>query len=337
MLLSHYEVGMADDIVKLWSLKRSALYGVGVGIIWHVATNASEIGFTYHSFSDLAVTSIKCGALFTALAWVRNKAELAAATSENRQTAPDPARTSEDTDPDEDEDHEEDDDDDYDYDDDEDSVDPLDAGKQEILKAARVLKDGEKQRLAAFHARQDSLQESWALIDQAEKFVRKSGLDIAVTYLFEEMKYWPSWSKREDAATFIPQLGQTGLGGESNGLQDAKISWDLGTLGFTIAFKRHESYFLDNSDDNEYADFSVLVDHEQVFSFMAKRNTFKEFDRWTYCQVEGLKVGPWLSQLIEFYSSLRSFQERKIAESSNKNYIERAGRIDLGDVEQGHN
>lgn len=309
---------MANDEVELWSVKRSALYGIGAGIIWHLAVAPSGSEFTNDPVSALIITSLTGCVLFAAAARARNKTALAAAAGlEENRPMPEPICADQDGEEDAGA-----------------SISPPTAEEQEIRKAAQAFEKGQNERSAAYKAQQDSLRDAKALAERADKFARNSHLDIAVPYLFEEIKHWPSWSKRDDADKWIPALGQTEIGDGGDGgdsFNDQRISWRRGDLSFTIGFKRHVTFIHDSSDDGQYADISVSVDGEQVFKFMAKRNAFSEFARWEYCVVDSLNVGPWVSQLVEFYSALCTYNEQKMADLDAAYHLKKASRINLGD------
>ena len=62
------------------------------------------------------------------------------------------------------------------------------------------------------------------------------------------------------------------------------------------------------------------------------RDWQKEYARWKFAVVDGLKVGPWIEGFITFYNRLRTIDESK-QEATSDNYVrQKAAKIDLGDL-----
>jgi hypothetical protein len=199
---------------------------------------------------------------------------------------------------------------------------------REITKAAQAFRNGAEQRAAMYQAQKLTSRAAEEIVEKAAEAVRTSHLDIVVPYLWEEMKHWPSWSKLEPKGRWTAPVEIGDLDGDSS----AKKPWiEWRTAGFLFRLEFEAARMSFDDEGQEYADIGVSVDDIEVARLRFTRNAANEFERWRFVGVDALVIGPWMAQLVEFYSTIRGVKEQQQTERTSGFYTTRAARINLGD------
>lgn len=186
------------------------------------------------------------------------------------------------------------------------------------------------ERTTQYESHQSQLREAEQKLAKASEYVRKSGLDLAVPFLWEEMKHWPSWLSNQEGRWKVP-FPVTDVSGErSNSYRQGKVKWRWEDVFLAVGFKQLANYG-PVDDDLEFADFVVEVDDVQVLKISCCRNSLKEFDKWRFVNVDALTVGPWMSKFVDYYGVLRNFKERESNQRHTDYIANRVNLIDLGE------
>ena len=200
------------------------------------------------------------------------------------------------------------------------------ADELEIARAGKVIQVGSEAREQAYREHKASLREAEIKLSQADKFVRDSGLDTAVPWLFDEMHHWPSWlSGTHDWKLPVDISEVEGAGSYG----DSWVAWKWREHMFKIHFKKHKNYGFD--DESEHADFSVESGGQSVLKINCSRNWTKEFDDWHYFGVDVLKVGSWIGYLVEFYQEARLAHEQAGYDRDAEYTLGRARGIEISE------
>lgn len=211
-------------------------------------------------------------------------------------------------------------------------IDELDEEEQIIRRAHEAFKTSQTTRTAEYRTKQDALASDHKKIKRATDFIDTSNLDIALPFVQEQTKYWPSWIANQNGK-WSPPLPVTDLVKNDDGVP-SDTSWAEfrpadGPL-YRIAFERSR---MPVDDDFEFASMTLYVDGAEVLGMFVKRNWTKEWDRWKFAVVESLTVGPWIQGFIQFYTLLRSVEENRSEDTSNDYVRAKAAKIDLGGLD----
>jgi len=207
-------------------------------------------------------------------------------------------------------------------------IDELDA-EEKIIRSAHDAFIAERDNRAAEHrAKRDALAADEKKIARATDFVESSFLGLALPFVQDETKHWPSWSKM-DASRWTAPLPISDVDGTTAGGQDE--SWvefrAEGSPLYKIEFQRSR---MPVDNNYEYGSMTLFVDGEEVLGMFVRRDWTKEWSRWEFSIVECLKVGPWIADFIAFYNRLRSIEENKSEDNSGDYVREKAAKINLG-------
>lgn len=146
-----------------------------------------------------------------------------------------------------------------------------------------------------------------ALKEQLSKFALESGLDDALIALWDEVKYYPSWSQREDFTKWN-KLALSGIAGSKENDTES------------VAFAGPSSHYRIakrgwiGMEGNPYADFAFFEDDEEVFAIRCSVD-YGDYGTTFRCHdINALrKRGNWAKDLLAFYKAIRIEAERSRA------------------------
>jgi len=212
-------------------------------------------------------------------------------------------------------------------------IEELGPDEREARRAHQVFEAGQKARSQSYHAKKDAIRQDERKLAKARDLIETSYLSLALPYVQDETKHWPSWSKM-DASRWTSPLPIADIDGSTRGGIDSQ--WvqfrpEGGSL-FKIEFERSR---MPSDDEKEYATMKLFVDGGEVLGIGTLRNWTKEYDSWRFATVDCLRVGPWMSEFVDFYGKLRAINEGTQEDHMNDYVIERAAKIDLGDAVPG--
>ena len=195
--------------------------------------------------------------------------------------------------------------------------------ERDIADAREALKAGADARTAAYNEHKASLADAQAKLGEAEKFARESGLDVAVPWLWDHMKNWPSWKEKPDQWTAPVALD------DLSGTARDEVRWTWQGQSFAMLFKKWPSHGFGN-DTLDFGTITVEAGGVVVAAITAKKDLSKEFDQWRFSGIDALKVGPWIAEFIRFYQQVRLADETR-GYARDADYVTaKAARIDLG-------
>lgn len=203
----------------------------------------------------------------------------------------------------------------------------LDGDELEIRRAREIFERQSKERTASYRAKKDAIATDEKKLERAEEFIKTSCLDVALPYVREEVQHWASWSKLDEGRWTAPMtlsdVDGSAISYDNNWVQ---FRPEGGTL-FKVAFETSGSV---SDEDLEFAEIKLFAEEMEVLSMGISRNYSNEWNRWRFVSVTSLRVGPWISEFVEFYGKLRAIQEDDLEDTMNEYVTSRAANVDLG-------
>lgn len=206
-------------------------------------------------------------------------------------------------------------------------IEELDSDEQEVRKAYDTFERQDEERSDSYNQKTKAIQRDEEKLHKARKYIETSRLDMALPYVQEETKHWPRWSKMPEDRNWDAPLPITDVDGTKGYGKQSWVQFRSGGSLFRIDFDESSSAY---NDEYQFGNMRLSVDGVEVLGMGVLREWAKEFDRWRFVSVESLKVGPWMSEFVEFYGKLRAVNEAQMEDVSNEYVVERAARIDLG-------
>jgi hypothetical protein len=209
-------------------------------------------------------------------------------------------------------------------------VEELDGDEQEVRKAFATFERQHKARSDSYHAKKAAIASDEQKLVTARKFIETAHLDLALPYVQDETRHWPSWSKLpEDRGWTAPML-LTDIDGTTSAAKETWVQFRAGGSLFRLDMQESR---MPADDNNEFAKMQLSVDGQEVLGMGVMRDWTKEYDRWRFVSVDCLRVGPWMTEFVEFYGKLRAIKEGTQEDLMNKYVTDRAGKVDLGGAE----
>jgi hypothetical protein len=147
-------------------------------------------------------------------------------------------------------------------------------------------------------------------IERAREFVRKAGLDSALTKIAQRVQYWPSWLSRSDATGHVcaEQLGMSNVTGEevkSDKGQLTRVRFEFQARSWGVEFEQGKSSF----DGRKYGKIRFWEGSDEVVCVRVVNNLEKEFSEWQFVSVEVLKPGDWAGIALQLEHAIRVDEE----------------------------
>lgn len=200
----------------------------------------------------------------------------------------------------------------------------------EVAKARRIAEEGRAARELAGSQHRHSLNDANQKIAKADEFVRDNELDTAVPWLFDEMQHWPSWLDGTSDWELPVEVSQVEGGGT---YKDRWVAWVLNERKFKMHSKER-NYYGGFDDTTAYCDYGVEADGNPVLAITCSKDITQEWARWRYVSAEALKVGPWISELVEFYHLVKLAHDRRMQQYEADDIMQRANNIDFGEPDE---
>jgi hypothetical protein len=169
-------------------------------------------------------------------------------------------------------------------------------------------------------------------LSKRRQIVGQSGLGPALApTLLEHVKYWPSWSKRDDFQKWVG-FPATDIRASSD---ETKESEKVTGVLFTYKGERYGVRFIDQGS-NWLPDGDVF--HSGKVDFVANGETVlgldislhsDEFAVWRWNNLYAFKVGPWTKHLIEIAAHIENNSQSSSKKWHEDDVIARAKNIRL--------
>jgi hypothetical protein len=149
----------------------------------------------------------------------------------------------------------------------------------------------------------EELQDDYARIAQAQKFVKETGLDSALPNILKEVCHWPAWTKRPDAQKVVraDALGFTDV-------QAEEVRKDKAVLTRVAFVFRERKYLFEFEQSPGYMGSSHgtirLFDAEELVISIGVYQSGS--GGWSFSSVEALKpAGEWVAAVVEIEHNIR--------------------------------
>ena len=178
------------------------------------------------------------------------------------------------------------------------------------------------------------VEEAKRLVARANKIVGESGLGPALApTLLDHVKYWPSWSTRDDFRQYVKFPAEDISGSEET--DDAKRT-KTSRVQFLYNGNQYGVVFVDkgmpqwtNDDHNAYGKVQLVYQDHVVLGLDVSQNLSKEHATWRWNNVFAFVPGTWMKELIEMAAHLEASQAQYFEDFTDKDALERARQIKL--------
>jgi hypothetical protein len=219
---------------------------------------------------------------------------------------------------------------------------PAKAGKSLDEVAADLADSLSAYSNAAWRASQQApdreLTDAKAKIDAARKIVTEGRLGYALGRCIpEHVQHWPSWITQQGFGQWV-DFDAEDIAASEHAEKDASGSRDVTvvTIDFTFNAQRYRfimrnrgmSYAPDST--NYLGEVELWVSDRPVAKFDIVKDSSREYPNWEFRDVRGLRVGPWMQDVLDITAQIDSRRSRRWQKVLDDGQKEDAKNIDLG-------
>jgi hypothetical protein len=172
-------------------------------------------------------------------------------------------------------------------------------------------------------------------IKRAEDLVRQSGLGKALEMLLAHMKYWPSWSERDDFRKWVGfPVGEVLAKEQSD--EDRFSRTKTMIVCFTYQGSQYALVFKDNGgtslpDGEVYYSGTVefVANSETVLGLNISQDRTEFTSDWRYHSVYALKMGAWSKAVLEIAAYIRAHDRNSSIRSNDARVMDQAKKISI--------
>ena len=176
-------------------------------------------------------------------------------------------------------------------------------------------------------------QQARQVVQKARDLIRQSGIGDALTLLLQEVKYWPSWSQRDDLIKSV-HFPATNIRAREESKEEPFKSTTTTTVYFIYGDKPYGLVFEDRGP-------SYIPDGEPIrngtLDFIAEDavvlslNVSSDADghEWHWFDLNALNIGPWTKDLLEIAAYINIATKDSLRHFNEKSDIDKVKKIRL--------
>lgn len=171
------------------------------------------------------------------------------------------------------------------------------------------------------------------LVARASQIIGESGLGPAlVPTLLEHIKYWPTWSNRDDFGQYV-QFPATNISGEVGSRLDgkpavSKIHFTYNDHDYCVTFTDEGMSSWGDSSD-AYGKVELAYQGYCVLGLDITQDLSKSYSVWRWQSVFAFVPGTWMKELTEMAAYIEAAQSQRLKDFTEKDALERARQIKL--------
>jgi hypothetical protein len=157
-------------------------------------------------------------------------------------------------------------------------------------------------------------QDAMSAMHAATEASKKLGLDVALLALYDEVKYFPGWFTQPDWSKRNRWAVEDVEGKEGN--RTTEVRFRRNGIRYEFEWKEHIGF----GDDFPSSDLTLSIDGQQVVKHTYSLSVdHLGFSDWRPGVCTGLKLGHWITDIVEWHERLLT-SEAEYSAKSNKAY-----------------
>jgi hypothetical protein len=178
------------------------------------------------------------------------------------------------------------------------------------------------------------VEEAKRLVARARRVVAEGGLGPALApTLLEHVKYWPSWSIRDDFQQYVKFPAEDISGSQesdpANRTKTSRIYFTYRGNAYGVVFVDEGMPQWTNDDHNAYGKVQLIYQGHVVLGLDISQDLSKEHYTWRWQNVFAFIPGTWMKELIEMAALIEVGQQHYLDDFVNKDALDRARQIKL--------
>jgi len=176
-------------------------------------------------------------------------------------------------------------------------------------------------------------QQARQLIQKARDLIRKSGIGDALTLLLEEVKYWPSWSQRDDLIKLV-HFPATDIRAREESKEEpfkrattTTVSFMYGNKPYGLVFEDRGPSYLPEGEPIRNGTVDFIAEDAVVLSLNVSNDA--DGHEWHWFDLNALNIGAWTKDLLEIAAHINVATEDSRRHFNEKSDIDKAKKIRL--------
>ena len=176
-------------------------------------------------------------------------------------------------------------------------------------------------------------QQARQLIQKARDLIRKSGMGDALTLLLEEVKYWPSWSQRDDLIKLV-HFPATDIRAREESKEEpfkrattTTVSFMYGNKPYGLVFEDRGPSYLPEGEPIRNGTLDFIAEDAVVLSLNVSNDA--DGHEWHWFDLNALNIGAWTKDLLEIAAHINVATEDSRRHFNEKSDIDKAKKIRL--------
>ena len=174
-------------------------------------------------------------------------------------------------------------------------------------------------------------QQARQLIQKARDLIRQSGIGDALTILLKEVKYWPSWSQRDDLVKSV-HFPATDIRTKEESKEEpfkrtttTAVYFAYGDKPYGLVFEDRGLSYLPDGEPSRNGTLDFIAEDAIVLSLNVSNHA--DGHEWQWFDLNALTIGPWTKDLLEIAAHIKVADSRQ--HFNEKSDIDKAKKISL--------
>ena len=174
-------------------------------------------------------------------------------------------------------------------------------------------------------------QQARQLIQKARDLIRKSGMGDALTLLLAEVKYWPSWSQRDDLIKLV-HFPATDIRAREESKEEpfkrattTTVSFMYGNKPYGLVFEDRGPSYLPEGEPIRNGTLDFIAEDAVVLSLNVSNDA--DGHEWHWFDLNALNIGPWTKDLLEIAAHIKVANADSRRQFNEKSDIDKAKKI----------
>jgi hypothetical protein len=179
----------------------------------------------------------------------------------------------------------------------------------------------------------NSVQQARQVIQKARDLIRRSGIGDALTLLLEEVKYWPSWSQRDDLIKLV-HFPATDIRAREESKEEPfnrtttkTVSFMYGDKPYGLVFEDRGPSYLPDGEPIRNGTLDFIAEDAVVLSLNVSNDA--DGHEWHWFDLNALNIGAWTKDLLEIAAHINVATEDSRRHFNEKSDIDKAKKIRL--------
>ncbi len=169
-------------------------------------------------------------------------------------------------------------------------------------------------------------------VARANKIISESRVGYSACTLFDHIRHWHAWSKRDDFQRWVgfPATDVTGTQDKVERNND-RIVTDFRYRGvpYSVIFIDKGTSAWNSDDFNTYATLEIIASYKTVLGVDISSDLSKDLDRWHFNNVFAFAPGEWMKHIVEMAAYIDASQSQRMNNYVDEDALRRASRIQL--------